>query len=244
MSLETDIHHYRMSDEARVILGGTSLQLFSGVVCAGKNTVITEIAKNTDKYYEIISHTTRAPRMNHGVMEQDGRDYYFITPDEAQRKIDNKEFIEVKYVHGNVYGTSVDELRKAHDSHRVAIGDVDVKGLVEYLDVKPDTHAVFLLPPSVDTWLARFERRYGSVGDHKDELRKRLATAYKEIKHVDEDKRFVLVINDDLRTTLERVAGILDGSVTRTSGYAEAVTEHLLEFIESKLTNEELADLL
>lgn len=240
MSLETDILHYHMSDEARAILGGTTLQLFSGVVCAGKNTVITKIAEDSARYYEIVSHTTRAPRMNHGVMEEDGKDYYFITPEEAQRKVDAQEFIEVKYVHGNVYGTSTDELRKAHDSNRVAIGDVDVKGLVEYLDVKPDTHAVFLLPPSVDTWLARFERRYGSIDDHREELHKRLKTAYNEIKHVDEDKRFVLVINDDLDTTLERVAGVLEGTVTRTSGYAEAVTEHLLEYIKTKVSEADL----
>lgn len=235
MSLEVDIHHYRMSDEARTILGETSLLLFSGVVCAGKNTVINEIAKNTDRYHEIVSHTTRAPRTNHGVMEEDGRDYYFISPDEAQRKVNDQEFIETKFVHGNVYGTSVEELRKARDSMRVAIGDVDVRGLVEYLDVKPDTHAVFLLPPSVDTWLARFEKRYGNVADHQEELMKRLRTAYDEIKHVEADERFVLIINDDLGTTLERVEGVLDGSVTRTSDYASAVTDHLLEYIKAQI---------
>lgn len=235
MSLEEDIQRYHMSEESERLLGRTPLLLIAGVVGGGKNTVINEIVKDTGRYHLLVSHTTREPRSNHGVMEQEGVDYHFINLEEARRMLVRKAFIEAKYVHGNVYGTSVAEVQAAHDKGKTAVTDVDVQGVVEFLDVKPDAHAIFLLPPSVDTWLRRLERRYGDLDAHKDEITKRFRTAYKEIKHIEEDKRFVLVINDDLATTVERVEGVLDGSVTRTSDYAEAVVEHLLSFIESKI---------
>lgn len=235
MSLETDIQNYHMSEEAERLLGRTPFLLISGVVGGGKNTVINEIVRDTDRYHLLVSHTTRAPRSNHGEMEQDGVDYHFIDLEGARRMLAQKAFIEAKYVHGNVYGTSVDEVQKAHDQSKIAVTDVDVQGVVEFLDVKPDAHAIFLLPPSVETWLHRLERRYGDLDAHQDEITKRFRTAYDEIKHIEEDKRFVLVINDDLDTTVERVEGVLDGSVTRTSEYAEAIVEHLLGFLETKI---------
>ncbi len=234
MTLETDIANYEMSAEAKSLLHDTKLLLIAGVVGGGKNTVINEIVKS-ENYHLIVSHTTRSPRVNHGIREQEGVDYHFIDIESARRMIHDKAFIEAKYVHGNVYGTSVAELQLAHDNQKIAATDVDVQGLVEYLDVKPDTHAIFLLPPSVETWMTRLERRYGNLSDHQDEIAKRFQTAYDEIKHIQSDERFVLVINDDLATTVERVEGVLDGSVSRTSGYAEAVTEHLLEFLATKI---------
>lgn len=235
MALETDIQHYRMSAEAEKLLGSTSLLLIAGIVGGGKNTVINEIVKDEERYHPIVSHTTRAPRNNHGVMEQDGEDYHFIDLEKAEQMLADKAFVEAKYVHGNVYGTSVAEIQTAHDEQKIAVTDVDVQGVVEYLDVKPDTHAVFLLPPSVETWLHRLERRYGDLDEHREEIAKRFRTARDEIAHIKADERFVLVINDDLKTTVERVEGVLDGSVTRTSGYAEAVTDHLLEYIDAQL---------
>lgn len=235
MSLEADIHHYHMSEEAKQLLSKTTLLLIAGVVGGGKNTVINEIVKDQEKYHLIVSHTTRPPRSNHGVPEKDGEDYHFIDTDEACRMLARKAFIEAKYVHGNVYGTSVAEIKAAHDNNKIAVTDVDVKGLVEYLDVKPDTHAIFLLPPSVETWLSRLERRYGNLDEHRDEILKRFKTARDEIAHIQADERFVLVINDDLATTVERVESVLDGSVTRTSDYASAVTGHLLEYIDTQI---------
>lgn len=223
-----------MSDEAKQLLRDTKLLLIAGVTGGGKNTVINEIIKSDD-YHLVVSHTTRAPRVNHGELEQNGVDYYFIDSSEAQRMVSDKAFIEVKYNHGNVYGTSAAELQTAHDDRKVAATDVDVKGLVEYLDVKPDTHAIFLLPPSVETWLTRLARRYGDLDEHREEIAKRFQTARAEIKHIQADERFVLVINDDLATTVERVEGVLNGSVVRTSEYAQAVTEHLLEYIDSRI---------
>lgn len=234
MNLEQVIANYQMSPEASELVQQTKLLLIAGIVGGGKNTVINEMLKNRD-YHEIISHTTRAPRLNHDVMERNGVDYHFITPEQAEKLLTDKAFIEVKYVHGNVYGTSAAELRRAHEANKVAVTDVDVHGLTEYLDIKPDTHAIFLLPPSVETWLSRLERRYGNLEEHQAEITKRFQTAYQEISHIKQDPRFILVVNDDLETTVDRVTQIVRGERDHTSDFALTIADHLLDFLKSRI---------
>lgn len=234
-NLESIIQNYKISPDVSALVRATKLLLIAGVVGGGKNTVIREILTQHDRYREIISHTTRQPRANQGVMEQDGVDYYFIDQPTAERMIENHEFVEVKYVHGNIYGTSAAELRKVLESNLIAITDVDIQGVIEYLDIKPDTHAIFLLPPSVDTWLKRLERRYGDLSQHEDEITKRFKTAYTEITHIMQDDRFILVINDDLETTVERITQIVNGERSETSEYASTIVEHLLEYIKRRI---------
>ena len=223
-----------MTGVAEELIKNTRLLLVASVAGGGKDTIVKELLK-TGEFHRIISHTTRSPRINHGVMEENGRDYNFITREQATELLVTDAFIEAKFVHGNVYGTSVAEIQAAHDEDKIAVTDIDIQGVVEYLDVKPDTHAVFLLPPSVDTWLKRLENRYGDLEQHQDEIQKRFRTAYDEIKHVQSDERFILIINDDLQTTVGRVQGVIDGSVDHSSEYARKVTEHLLDYLETKV---------
>ena len=233
--LEEKITHYTMSDEVAELVRMTSLLLVSAPVGGGKNTVINELLKG-EGFYEIVSHTTRAPRENHGVLERNGLEYHFIDMTEAERMLDAHEFIEAKYVHGNIYGTSAQELHSAAQQSKTAVTDIDIHGVKEYLAIKPDTHAVFLLPPSVEAWLKRLERRYGSIDDHVDEVTRRFQTALDEVRSVMADERFVIVINDDLMTTVERIRGVMDGTYAERSEYADAVTEHLVAFLEQWLS--------
>ncbi len=235
MNLEEIIKNYHMSDEAHAVVQKTKLLLIASIAGGGKDTVVKELVK-TGNFHRIVSHTTRSPRSNHGILEKDGIDYHFIDQKGATELLQEQAFVEAKYVHGNIYGTSVTEVEQAFTENKVAVTDIDIQGVVEYLGVKPDTHAVFLLPPSVDTWLDRLSRRYdGNLSDHEEELKKRFRTAYDEIKHIQADERFVLIINDDLQTTVKRVLDVLDGSVSRTSGYADKVTEHLIDYLESQV---------
>lgn len=234
MKIEALVSSYSPSPETLGIVRATKLLLIAGVVGGGKNTVVNELTKNPE-YHMLISHTTRAPRENHGIMEENEVDYYFVTPERVESMLKNNEFVEAKYVHGNVYGTSVSEVAEAQAAGKIALTDIDIQGVQEYLDIKPETHAIFLLPPSVETWLKRLERRYGDLEQHQDELKKRFKTARDEINHIKADDRFVIVINDDLSTTVERIESILREETDRTSDYADAVTEHLLDFLETRI---------
>lgn len=230
MALQQTIEMYTPSSGTIELVKNTRLLLIAGIVGGGKNTVINELL-NDNRYHLIISHTTRAPRENHGVMERDGEDYHFASLEGVQQMLSDKAFIEAKYVHGNVYGTSAAELRLVHDTGKIAVTDIDIQGVIEYLDIKPDTHAIFLIPPSIETWLSRLERRYGALDSHQEEIQKRFRTAYDEITHIMEDRRFILVVNDDLTTTVERISKIVAGERDQTSDYAYTVAEHLLEYL-------------
>lgn len=230
MTLEEKIRNYKPNKTVQKVVRDSSILLIAGVVCAGKNTILNELVQQNE-YTQFISHTTRQPRENHGVMETDGVEYHFISLDEAQHMVDEQSFIEVKYVHGNVYGTSLDELLRIKQAHKTAVNDVDIQGVEEYLELAPDIQPVFLLPPSVETWLARMEKRYGSLDRTNPDIITRFQTAKEEIERVKNDPRFIIIINDDLKTTTNRIEMIMKGERHETSEYAHAVMDHLLEYI-------------
>lgn len=232
--LAAKIKDYSPSEETIKLVRSVPLVLVASVAGGGKNT-ITEAMVHDGEFTRIVTNTTRPPRENHGVMEVDGQDYHFMNLEEAEELIANRSFVEVKKVHDNVYGSTASEFQRIHETGTTAVADIDVQGVDEYLNLKPDTKAIFLLPPSVDTWLARLSTRYGNLEDHSVELKTRFQSAYAEVKHVQQDDRYIIVINDDLETTLRRVQGVVQGTVTHNSEYADVVAEHLLEFLETKL---------
>lgn len=205
---------YRPNEAAVELIRATPLLLLVGVSGAGKGTITKElIDKGT--YHYIISHTTRAPRANNGVMEQDGREYHFITLDDAEGMLDRGEYVEAKLVHGNVYGTSVAEIKTAYDSHQIAIADIDVQGVAEYVAIDPNVRAVFVLPPNYEEWQSRLLKRSDGVIDWED-YRKRMATALQEIEHALHESHFVFVVNDSLDRAVEEIDHIATGSATAT----------------------------
>lgn len=231
MDIEQAIQKYQPSEATTKLVREAQLLLIAGIVSAGKDTAVGELLKD-GQFQSIISHTTRAPRANHGIMEQDGVDYHFIDEVKARDMIEKKQFVEVKYVHGNIYGTSAEELRRIHEAGKIATTDIDIEGVKEYLHLNSSLKAIFLLPPSVDTWLARLQRRYGSIDINDADLRRRLETARQEIAAVQADPRFVIIVNDDLATTIERIRKVVNDERDHTSDFAQAITEHLLEYID------------
>jgi len=162
----------------------------------------------TGQYHHIVSHTTRQPRINHGVLEQDGREYHFIDLAKAEQMLDDKLFVEAKQYSGNVYGTSVAEIQAAHDEGKVAVTDLEVQGVAEYKAIDANIMAVFLLPPDFATWQGRLERRYGDVVDAVDH-RRRLKTALDEIEQLLVTDYYTAIVNDDLEATFEAVQSLV-----------------------------------
>src|SRR3989344_4144134 len=181
-SLEQKLASYKPTQSAINLVGQAKILLLVGISGAGKDTVKTQLIKRGG-YHHIISHTTRPPRFNHGVLEQDGIDYHFISLRRAEQMIDEQAFIEVKTYSGNVYGTSVDEILAASKSGEVAITDLEIQGVAEYKSLSRGVRAVFLLPPSYEVWQERLSRRYsGGIVDQED-IAKRMRTAKQELDH-------------------------------------------------------------
>lgn len=214
MTIEQLIKEYQPTDEARTAIEQAKIALLVGISGAGKDTIKKELLERKAGFCDIVSHTTRAPRHNAGMLEQDGRDYHFIDDAEARRMLEQGEFIEAKYVHGTIYGTSVREVRRAGE-HGVAITDVDVQGVVEYKQVSQAVIAIFVVPPSYEVWIGRLRQRYGSEEEFLDEWPKRRASAIKELTHALEVPYYHFVINDDL----ERAVRVVDEIAHRPDSF-------------------------
>src|SRR3954465_7753267 len=108
-SLAAKLADYRPSEAVKQPVGNTPILLLVGPTGAGKDSVKDKLL-GTGRFHHIISHTTRQPRVNHGVLEKDGHEYHFIDPATAESMLDNHQFIEAKLYSDNLYGTSVAEI--------------------------------------------------------------------------------------------------------------------------------------
>lgn len=206
MDLDKLVANYHPPKAAREIIKNTKIALLVGISGAGKDSIKRELLKR-DGFGEIVSHTTRQPRENEGVLEQDGRDYHFIDEDKARTMLREGDFVEAKFVHGTIYGTSIEEVRRAGEAG-TAITDIDVQGVSEYKAVSDKVVAIFVIPPSYEEWRRRLERRYTTHEEFLHEWPKRRESAIKELRRALELPYYHCVVNDDLDRAVEVTAEI------------------------------------
>ena len=169
----------------------------------GKSTIIKELMKAEDLGLGFsISATSRSPRPG----ETDGREYYFITPDEFARRVDVGEVVEWEEVYaGTRYGTLRSEVERVTGSGLNLIMDIDVKGA---LNIKrqfgDEAISIFILPPSICELESRLR---GRATESDESLGRRIQKAEYELGFADSfDRR---VVNDDLDTAVAETAEII-----------------------------------
>src|SRR5580704_7183193 len=96
---------YQPKQSTIELIKQTPILLLVGPTGSGKSVLQEELLESGD-YHLIVSHTTRAPRLNHGVMERDGQEYHFIDTERAEMMLDQQAFVEAKVFSDNLYGTS------------------------------------------------------------------------------------------------------------------------------------------
>ena len=124
---------------------------------AGKTSITRHLLKTFPELAFSVSAATRPPRNN----EQHGKDYYFMTEEEFQQKIQHDEFVEWEMVYkGKYYGTLKSELRRIWDLGLIPVLDVDVKGAIHVQQQFPrTTHSLFIEPPSIPELKRRLDSR-------------------------------------------------------------------------------------
>lgn len=180
------------------------LIIFSAPSGSGKTTIVKQLLENNPNLGFSISACTRDKR---GRSEQDGQDYYFLTPDEFRKKIDEDAFVEWEEVYpGAYYGTLKSEIERIWASGKHVIFDVDVKGglaLKNYY--KERALAIFVKVPSLEI----LEDRLRSRGTESEEsLSKRIFKM--KFEWAFQDKFDVVLVNDQLEEAVTEAQRLFD----------------------------------
>jgi guanylate kinase len=206
------VARYQPSLDRLASLKQVPLLFLVGISGAGKNAVGTTLLVNhPDEYHEFVTHTTRALRKNHGVMERDGIEYHFVDAKTATDMLTNHDFIEANVFSNNIYGTSIAEIEAAKQEGRIAIGDIDVNGVANFVRLGLNVRPVFILPPTYQVWQQRLMARYEGHEIDKQDWVRRMETARSEILHALAADYFYFVLNDDLPTTVRSIDAIAHG---------------------------------
>jgi guanylate kinase len=230
--LERVIREYQPTEAAIALVRDTKIALLTGISGAGKDTIKRRLLRSPS-FRDIVSHTTREPRANNGQPERDGVDYHFINQSAALTMLRNHQFIEAKFVHGKVYGTSTAELQLAHDHQQTAITDIDVQGVAEYEQLAPGCIAIFIVPPDYPTWLERLKQRYVTEAEFQAAWPKRRQSAIAELSHALEVPYYHVIINDDLNRAVRVCGEIIErGDVfNRRDDEARLIARDLLDYL-------------
>ncbi|MDR7329415.1 guanylate kinase [Corynebacterium guangdongense] len=178
------------------------LVVLAGPSAVGKSTVVHRLRDEVDHLYFSVSMTTRAPRPG----EVEGEDYFFVTPDAFQERIDAGEMLEWADIHGGLQrsGTPAGPVRDALASGRPVLVEVDLVGARNVKKLMPEAQLVFLAPPS---WDVLVDRLTGRQTETQEVIDRRLATAREELDHQDEFD--YVIINDDLDSAVAGISDIL-----------------------------------
>ena len=103
--LRTLIDTYSPSQATTTLVQEAQIVLLVGISGAGKDTIKKRLLAQGG-FYDIVSHTTRAPRVNNGQPEVDGVDYHFVTDSQVADMLHQQAFIEAKYDQGSAAGQS------------------------------------------------------------------------------------------------------------------------------------------
>ena len=169
------------------------LIIFSAPSGTGKSTIISWLMKEHKELNLAfsISCTSRAPRGT----EQNGVEYFFLTPEEFRTRIEDDEFLEYEEVYTDrFYGTLKSQVEKQLEAGQNVEFDVDVKGGVNIKKFYGDEAlSIFIQPPSVNELRRRLENR---ATDAPDVIDQRIARAEFELTFADKFDK--VVINDIL----------------------------------------------
>lgn len=162
--------------------GEKYLFVVSGPSGTGKDTIVARLLADHPEIQQTISATTRAPREG----EQDGVNYYFVSKEDFERKLQNDEIVEHTCYCGNYYGTLRSEIERHMREKTPVILVIEVEGAGNIKRLYPGATTVFVLPPDIQ----ELERRLRARGTEDEAtIQKRLTRAQTEIAnaiHYDE----------------------------------------------------------
>ncbi|MBO7471592.1 MAG: guanylate kinase [Bacteroidaceae bacterium] len=172
---------------------------------SGKSTIVNFLMKEHPEFKLAfsVSATSRPPRGK----EENGVDYYFLSPEEFRSHIENDDFLEYEEVYeGRFYGTLKSQVEEKLAAGMNVVFDVDVKGGINIKKYYgEDALSVFIQPPSIEVLRERLIRRNT---DEMAQIEQRLAKAEYEMTFAPQFDR--ILINDDLNVAKQEAVALLN----------------------------------
>lgn len=176
------------------------LLVVSGFAGSGKGTLMKELVNGYEGYALSVSATTRAPRNG----ETHGKEYFFVSKEEFEDMIENKELLEHACYVGNYYGTPKAYVEKMLDEGRDVILEIETQGALKIKELIPDSLLMFIMPPTVDEIYSRLKKRGTET---EDVILSRMKRASEEVKEI--EKYDYIIINDDIAEATKKIHSIV-----------------------------------
>lgn len=187
------------------------LIVVSGFAGSGKGTLMKRLVEDYDGYALSVSMTTRNPRPG----EVHGREYFFVSKEEFEQKIDEGGLIEYASYVENYYGTPRDYVEEQMAAGKDVLLEIEIQGALKVKKRFPDAVLIFVLPPSVEELYRRLKNRGTET---EDVIRKRMSRAREEAGVI--GKYDYIVINDEIEESVRSLHGLIKAA-HRTTGRNE-----------------------
>ena len=195
---------------------------------AGKTTIAKALRDRfPDRFGFSVSATTRKPRSG----EKDGIDYYFWTPAQFLKGVNEGKFLEHAEYGGELYGTLRSDVQRILDAGRHVLLDIEVQGAEQVIRLDTNALTIFILPSDPQVLIQRLVKRGSETAQQIDG---RLERATYEIGKATQFHRWIR--NDDLDEAVDAVMKAIEnpGKVVRERHDISWLNSYLNQLKEEK----------
>lgn len=179
------------------------LIVVSGFSGAGKGTLMKQLVHTYDNYALSVSMTTRTPRPG----EEEGKEYFFVSREAFEDKIDQDGLIEYASYCDHYYGTPRDYVERQLEKGKDVILEIEIQGALKVKKKFPTALLMFVMPPGAAELKKRLE---GRGTESLEVIQKRLNRATEEAKGIEQYD--FIVINDKLEECVSQMHTLIQAA--------------------------------